>query len=100
MRDIQERRALRRITGSWLLAGALLIVAGWLAMGAYKAYKEAREALQKKEEVEAQTARLEARREELKGILKGFSQGEGIEKEAREKLFLKKPEEEVVIIVE
>ena len=100
MRDIQERRFLRRLTGSWILFFALLIIVGWLAASAWEAYKEAREARERREEMEAQIARLEARDHELRRILEGFSRGEGIEKEAREKLFFKKPEEEVVIIVE
>lgn len=100
MRDIQERRALRYVAGSWLMGAVLLAIAGWLAVGATEAYKEARDARARKKEMEAQTTRLEARGEELKRLLDGFSRGEGIEKEAREKLFFKKPKEEVVIIVE
>ena len=100
MRDIQERRALRRLASSWLVCLVLLLIAGWIAAGAMEAYKGARDARVRKEEMEAQAARLEARGEELKRLLEGFSRGEGIEKEAREKLFFKKPEEEVVIIVE
>lgn len=69
-------------------------------MGAVEAYKEMRDARAQKEEIEAQAARLEARSKELENLLEGFSRGEGIEREAREKLFLKEPEEEVVIIVE
>lgn len=100
MRDIQERRALRNLTGSLFVCLALFLIAGWLAAGAWEAYKEARDARARKEKMERETARLEARGEELKSLLEGFSRGEGIEKEAREKLFLKKPGEEVVIIVE
>lgn len=69
-------------------------------MGAWEAYKEARDARALKEKMGGETARLEARGEELKRLLGGFSRGEGIEKEARGKLFFKKPGEEVVIIVE
>lgn len=100
MKDIQEQRVLQHLMGSWLVCLALFLITGWLAMGLREAYKEAREARARKEEMEAQTARLEARGEKLKRLLEGFSRGEGIEKEAREKLFFKKPEEEVVIIVE
>ena len=100
MRDIQERRVLQHFIGSWLVCLALLFIAGWLAIGATEAYKEARDARARKEKVEAQTARLQTRGEELKRLLEGFSRGEGIEKEARERLFFKKPEEEAVIIVE
>lgn len=100
MRDIQERRALRYVAGSWLMGAVLLAIAGWLAVGAMEAYKEARDARAQKKEMEAQVTRLETRGEKLKRLLDGFSRGEGIEKEAREKLFFKKPKEEVVIIVE
>lgn len=100
MRDIQERRAFQYVTGSWFLCFFLLLIAGWLAAGAWGAYKEMRDARTQKEEMESQAARLEARFKELDGLLDGLSRGEGIEKEAREKLFLKKREEEVVIIVE
>jgi cell division protein FtsB len=100
MRDIQERRVLQRLAGSWTVFLVLLVIGGWLAAGARKAYKEAREARAGREKMEAQTARLEARDKELENKLEGFSRGEGIEEEARETLFLKKPEEEVVIIVE
>lgn len=100
MRDIQERRVLQHFTGSRLVCLVLLLIVGWLAMGAVEAYKGARDARARKEKVEAQTARLQTRGEELKRLLEGFLRGEGIEKEAREKLFFKKPEEEAVIIVE
>lgn len=100
MRDIQERRAFQYAAGSWFLCFLLLLIAGWLVVGAWGAYKEMNGARVKKEEMENQTARLEARSEELGGLLEGFSRGEGIEKEAREKLFLKKPDEEMIIIVE
>ena len=72
----------------------------WLARSGREAYREAHAARQEKEHLEAQILELTERRGELERKLEGFARDEGIEEEVREKLFLKKPEEEVVIIVE
>jgi cell division protein FtsB len=100
MKDFKEHRLFYGILSSWWLFLALLMISIWLARSGREAYREAHAAREEKERLEAQILQLTERRGELERKLKGFAQGEGIEEEVREKLFLKKPEEEVVIIVE
>lgn len=84
---------------SWLLNLSLLLVLVVVGVGAFE---EARIALQLKREEEAQSikvAELQKRKSDLEAKLLSLDHPEGVEREAKGRLNLKKPGEEVVVVL-
>ncbi len=84
---------------SWGINVLLVAVAAAVSFGAYK---EIRLALALREEERGQRvkiAELEKKKEELEARIRAFGHPEGVVREAKERLNLKKPGEEVVVVV-
>lgn len=100
MRDIQERRQFYRTISSRWLFFLLVVIGIWITAGALRAYVRARTLRAQEAALQTKQQMLKSQKSELEETLKGLYNGQGIEREAREQFFLKKPDEKAVIIVE
>lgn len=100
MRRFQEKRRWKIIIFSpWLIIG-LFIVAILLSISTIGVYLKSRSAVEKNEAVKAQIAELEKRKQDLEGELEVLKTESGLEQEIREKFNVKKPGEEILVIVD
>ncbi len=96
---IKKREQFKKIFFSGLLIVFILVIIGFLVMLNFKAGQRRSQLNVKIEALKKEIQITEERNEELKAQVSQASQGDFVEKEAREKLNLKKPGENVVVIV-
>ena len=100
MFDFYQRRKLRSILASRLTQAGILVVTGLVAFSALERYQIAQEMRERREVIEAQTAALEARKEELEQQVRYLSSDRGIEAEMRRQFDVAREGEQVVVILE
>ncbi len=99
MRLFQERRKLKRIIFSKPALSVMLVLAILSAGAAVKAVFKAYGAYKTSEEIAARARNLEEEKIRLEERIERLGTPEGLEKEAKERFNVKKPGEEVLIIV-
>lgn len=100
METYQEHRRIRAFFASRaVLIGLFLLLMG-TGIVSFQALLAGNEVKQEQQEIEQELRELQAQKEQLTSELEDLRGGQGIEREAREKLNFRKPGEEVVIIVE
>ncbi len=98
MRDAAQPGRLGRLLGLKRVLIANLVVFALVGWGFSGEYIRNREAQQEVDRLKAQADELEAKNTEIADLGKKFSTSEMLEREARLKLNLRKPGEEVVVV--
>ncbi len=76
----------------------LVVVAGFLAVGAVKMILRAREIQKERALLETKVREFEAKKADLEASIQNIDSREAIERSAKDKLNLKNPGEEVVVV--
>ena len=98
MKDYQEKRQVRELFASRIIVLFLFFLIISTGVASFRALMKGWEVRAEKEAAEKRVEELKKEQEVLSSELQDFDSGRGIEREAREKLNLRKPGEEVVII--
>ncbi|PJE64532.1 MAG: hypothetical protein COU90_01675 [Candidatus Ryanbacteria bacterium CG10_big_fil_rev_8_21_14_0_10_43_42] len=100
MRNFQEKRQWRDILSSRFIIIPLFLLLIIGGVSSFRALMQGWEAQSARKETEVRIQELEEERRQLSSELEEFKSGRAIEREARQKLNLRKPGEEVIIIVD
>lgn len=100
MKEFKKRSLVRRIIFSRFVFLILVAVAVVLGLSVYNAYKIERTADTIKNNIGDELNELSGKQKQLEASLDKLSSESGIEEELRNKLQVKKPGEELVIIIE
>lgn len=100
MRDYQERRKLRSFFASRFVLIVLFILALGAGVVSLQALARSWEAKDERIEADVRLQNLVKKRDEAKEELEDLDTSYGVEREARGKLNLRKPGEEIVILKE
>jgi hypothetical protein len=99
VQEFREKKRWRKfLYSNWTVLG-LLVIAVVLAKGTWGIYVKEQEAVRGRTEIENQVASLQARQVFLQAEVKKLGTESGVEREIREKFDVKKPGEDVVVIV-
>ena len=99
MRDFQESNKVRRFLASRFVLALLFLVVMGMGVATFRALEKGWQAEEQRKVMEANMQQLQHKKAELAEEVKNYSTGEGVEREAREKLNLHKPGEKVVVIL-
>jgi cell division protein FtsB len=100
MRGFQQRRRLRNLFFSRPVFAVFLCLVVLLTFSVFKVYKKSRHAILRNRVVEEEIEELKRRKVELEANISRLDSEEGIEEELRQRLQIKKPGEEYVVILE
>ncbi len=100
MRDYQEKQGVREFIGSKFVLSVLFFIIIVTGIASFKALERNWLVERERKTMEEDLKNLQERKGELTDESKDLSSGQGIEREARDKLNYRKPGEEVVIIKE
>lgn len=100
MKEYQEKRHFREFFASRSVVLVLFLVMIGAGLASFRALVRGWEVRAEREAMEQQLKELMSQKEAISSEVEDFESGRGIEYEAREKLNLRKPGEEVVIITE
>lgn len=95
----KEKRSWQNIFFVVLLGSLVIIVVGFLAVSNFRMSRKRAVLNSRIEQLKEEIGEAEERKQQLQAQLNQVSREEYLEKEAREKLNLKKPGEEVVVVV-
>ena len=99
MRDFQESNKVRRFFASRFVLALLFLVVMGMGAATFRALEKGWQAEEQRKVMEANMQQLQHKKAELAEEVKNYSTGEGLEREAREKLNLHKPGEKIVVIL-
>jgi cell division protein FtsB len=100
MREFQQQRRMRAFFASRTVLIVLLLLLVGAGITSFRVLLDGMRVAAERSDVEEKLQELEAKREALTSELEDLRTGQGIEREAREKLNYKKQGEEVVIILD
>lgn len=100
MREFQQKRRWRQIISSNIVLALLAAVVVWLSAHTVGIWRQREAVRREAERLEEQVQKIRAEREQLQAQLSEINDPEVLEYEARSRLNIKKPGEEVLIIVE
>lgn len=100
MNDFQEKRSLRTFFASWPVLAMLFLLVVGVGISTFRAVLRSKQVKEENRTMEERLRLLEEERNSLSSDLQSLSQGQGLTRQAREKLHYRKPGEEVAIIVD
>ncbi len=100
MREFQERRYLKKIFLSRFVFFCLAVLLVFLAVSVTKSYKKSREAAALNKTVEDEIKDMNLKKNNLEANIERLKTSVGQEEELRKKFQIKKPGEEVLVIVD
>lgn len=100
MFDFYQKRKIRTVVNSPITQGALFILICMIGWSAYVRFDIAMEMRERRLQVEAQTAALEARKDALEQQVEYLTSERGIEAELRRQFDVSLPGEQVIVILE
>lgn len=100
MREFQERRLLRKIIFSRFALFFLATILVFLSYASAKVYLRSRKAVEVNKTANQEMAALENKKIEMEALINRLKTESGAEEEIRNKFMLKKPGENMVVIVD
>lgn len=100
MKEYQEKRHVREFFAARSVVLVLFFVMIGVGLASFRALVRGWEVQEERQAMEQRLIDLKSQKEAISSEVEDFKSGRGIEYEAREKLNLRKPGEEVVIITE
>jgi cell division protein FtsB len=99
MKEFQTKRRWRRMLFSWPVAITLILAVVWLLSLIAREYLAVKIVKKEEARLEEKLTLLEEKNKTMEGLLKNINSASGLEKIIRERFNVKKPGEEVLVVL-